>query len=138
MREKIARFMYGRYGADEFSKFLLHMTLVSCVISVVLNLFHIRFLSTLCYWIALALIVYSYTRMFSRNISKRYDENQKFLFRKMAFVRRFKSERIVMKQRRYYHFYRCPSCNQRIRIPKGKGKIEIRCPKCSTTFIKKS
>lgn len=138
MRDKLARFMYGRYGVDQFSKFLLQSTLVLCVLSVVFSLFRISLLSSLCYWISLVLIVYSYIRIFSRNITKRYNENQKFLYKKMAFDRKFKSEKSIMMQRRYYHFYRCPSCNQRIRIPRGKGKIEIRCPKCSMTFIKKS
>lgn len=132
------RFMYGRYGSDEFSRFLLQCTLVTCILSVILSLFGLRSLSSICYWISIILIIYSYTRMFSRNIQKRYDENQKFLFKKMAFMKKFNSEKSIMKQRKEYHFYRCPSCNQRIRIPRGKGRIEIRCPKCSTTFIKKS
>lgn len=138
MREKFIRFMYGRYGSDEFSRFLLQCTLVTCILSVILSLFGLRSLSSICYWISIILIIYSYTRMFSRNIQKRYDENQKFLFKKMAFMKKFNSEKSIMKQRKEYHFYRCPSCNQRIRIPRGKGRIEIRCPKCSTTFIKKS
>lgn len=138
MRDRFARFMYGRYGSDEFSKFLLQCTLVLCVLSVVLNLLGIRTVASLCYWIAMIVIIYTYIRMFSRNIQKRYDENQKFLLKKMAFMRKFHSEKSIMSQRKYYHFYRCPSCRQRIRIPKGKGKIEIRCPKCNTTFIKKS
>lgn len=138
MREKFMRFMYGRYGSDEFSRFLLQCTLVTCILSVILSLFGLRSLSSICYWISIILIIYSYTRMFSRNIQKRYDENQKFLFKKMAFMKKFNSEKSIMKQRKEYHFYRCPSCNQRIRIPRGKGRIEIRCPKCSTTFIKKS
>lgn len=138
MREKLTKFMYGRYGSDDLSKFLLQSTIVVCVFSVVFRLFHAHTLSTLLYWIALALIIYTYIRMFSKNIQKRYDENQKFLLKKMTYTRKFKSEISIMKQRRFYHFYRCPSCNQRIRIPRGKGKIEIRCPKCNMTFIKKS
>lgn len=138
MRDKIARFMYGRYGADEFSKFLFHSTLLLFVLCIILNLFRLNLIAHLCYWAGFMLIIYSYTRMFSKNISKRYTENQKFLLKKMNIIKKFNSEKAIVGQRKDYHFYRCPSCHQRIRIPRGKGRIEIRCPKCSTTFIKKS
>ena len=76
--------------------------------------------------------------MFSKNIQKRYQENNKYLSLKASFLRKFQREKEIFSQRRCYHFYRCPRCRQRIRIPRGKGRIEIRCPKCSQTFIKKS
>lgn len=138
MRDKFMRFMYGRYGADELSKFLFKITIGLCFISLFLNIFHLRAISSVCYWLAFLALIYTYVRMFSKNIQKRYDENQRFLYKKSIFMRKFNTEKSIMSQRKYYHFYRCPSCNQRIRIPKGKGKIEIRCPKCNTTFIKKS
>ncbi len=76
--------------------------------------------------------------MFSRNVRKRYDENVRFLNKTAKIRGFFKSQKNLMAQRKDYHIYTCPGCKQKIRIPRGKGKIEIRCPKCGTTFIKKS
>jgi len=131
MREKLQRFMMGRYGVDQFSKFLIGVALVLWV----LNMFTHRFFL---YVLALALMVYTYYRMFSRNIQKRYQENQKFLQIKNKLVRKFKSEKEIMKQRKTHHIYRCPGCRQKIRVPRGKGRICITCPKCKIQFTKTS
>ena len=134
MREKLAKLMYGRCGVDQLGRAMLIFALVLCVLS----LFVPRRLSGIIYYISLILIILMYIRMFSKNIQKRYQENNKYLSLKASFLRKFQREKEIFSQRRFYHFYRCPRCRQRIRIPRGKGRIEIRCPKCSQTFIKKS
>ena len=134
LREKLAKLMYGRYGVDQLGRAMLIFALVLCVLS----LFVPRRLSGIIYYISLIFIILMYIRMFSKNIQKRYQENNKYLSLKASFLRKFQREKEIFSQRRFYHFYRCPRCRQRIRIPRGKGRIEIRCPKCSQTFIKKS
>ena len=91
-------------------------------------------------WFLLAVIgiVYNYFRMFSKNISKRYAENQKYLKMTAGIRRKLASWKSQLAQRKIYHIYRCPGCKQKIRVPRGRGKIEIRCPKCNTRFVKKS
>mgnify|MGYP000175811789 FL=1 len=88
--------------------------------------------------VGLAAIIYTYFRMLSRNIQKRYAENQKYLSMTAKIRQWFRKEKNMMEQRKTHHIYTCPSCGQKIRIPRGKGKIEIDCPKCHTKFIKKS
>lgn len=123
--------MMGRYGTDEFSKFVLGLA----VAVMVLNLFlRIGLLNTL----VLVLLVYVYFRMFSRNIQKRYEENVKYLQMKGRIVSVFQKEKRMAQDRKVNHIYKCPSCKQKIRVPRGKGKICITCPKCRTEFTKKS
>ena len=90
------------------------------------------------YLLALALMVYSYFRIFSRNRAKRYAENAVYLQKTAKLRNRFATFSRDMRTRRTHHIYRCPDCRQKIRIPKGKGRVAVRCPKCSTEFIKKS
>ena len=124
-RNKFSNFMYGRYGIDNLSRFMLGFTFVLCILS-----FFIRGrLNGLLSFLIFVSIIIIYFRMFSRNIYKRAAE-------------RFKNSRQNAEkyatQRKYYKFFKCPGCGQKIRIPKGHGKIEIRCPKCNTRFIKRS
>ena len=135
MKEKFIRFMHGRYGIDQFSKFLLILGVVVVLLSSFLSRNPVGLVFYLIGW---ALVIYCYFRMFSRNTSKRYAENQAFLAKTYKIRTFFSQQKNIWKQRRVYHIYTCPNCRQKIRIPRGKGKIEIRCPKCSTTFIKKS
>lgn len=131
MKEKFQRFMIGRYGNDEFSKFLTIVALILCIIELFTNNLIINS-------IILVLLFYLYFRMFSRNYNKRYAENQKYLQIKNKIVAKFNSEKSMMQQRKTHHIYKCPTCGQKIRIPRGKGRICITCPKCKTEFTKKS
>ena len=131
MKEKFRRFMTGRYGADQLSQFLM----IAAVVCMFISLFSRQ---GIFYWFALALIIYSYFRMFSKNYTKRYQENQRYMkyySRVQTFLWKKKSE---LKTRKTHHIYKCPNCRQKIRVPKGKGKIAITCPKCRTEFIKNS
>lgn len=131
MKEKLIRFMAGRYGLDSFGK----ATIIAALIAVVLaSLFDTPILSVLA-WV---LIIYAYFRMFSRNIYKRSTENQVYLAKTRKIRTWLSVQKNLWQQRKTHHIYKCPTCHQKIRVPKGKGKIEIRCPKCQTHFIKKS
>ena len=123
--------MQGRYGADQMGQMLSAVSMVFLILSL---------FSRNQGWFLLALIgiVYNYFRMFSKNISKRYAENQKYLTMTAGIRRKIASWKSQLAQRKIYHIYRCPGCKQKIRVPRGRGKIEIRCPKCNTRFVKKS
>lgn len=130
MKEKLYRFMQGRYGNDHLNRFLMILVLVCFVLSM---------LGGRTFYVAgTALLIYAYFRMLSRNIYKRRNENSVYMRYEYKVKQSFYTFKRDMQQRKTHHIYRCPSCRQKIRVPRGKGKIEIRCPKCSQTFIKKS
>jgi len=134
MRNLFYRFFQGRYGAygtDRLSKTLLVIAAVLLLLSYVTPL---GFL----YYLAFALVIYCYFRLFSRNIPKRYRENEYFVKHTDGFFNFFKNFSYNISQMKMYHIYKCPDCKQKIRIPRGKGKIAVRCPKCGKEFIKHS
>ena len=131
MRERFSRFMAGRHGSDELSQFLSYVALACMLLALVFRKGHWNI-------IILALLVVCYYRIFSKNHQKRYEENQKFLAARARFLSWFQKEKYLLGQRKDYRIYTCPGCKQKIRIPKGKGKIVVKCPKCHTEFTKKS
>lgn len=131
MKRRWMEFMSGRYGADQLSRFTLAVSLVLLVANIFTNL-------RIVYLAALVVLAWCYYRMFSRNIAKRSAENQKYLNAVWKLKVRFGKFRNRVVQSKDYHIYKCPSCGQKIRIPRGKGKICITCPKCRTEFQKKS
>ncbi len=128
-RDKFQRFMQGRYGTDDLGKFTIYAGMIFCILSLFTRNGIINILATI-------FLVISYVRMFSRKIYKRHAENQKYLAMKNKVVHALHLERLG--QMKYYCFFKCPTCKQTVRVPRGKGKIKIHCPKCHTDFIKKS
>lgn len=136
MKEKFAKFMAGRYGTDRLNLFLIIVILVCSLIE--LGLGKNPYLNILLSSWELLLMIVIFLRMFSRNISQRYAENQKYLALENKVRHFFGAQKYRYQQRKEFHIYACPQCKQKIRIPRGKGKICIRCPKCGTEFVKKS
>ena len=131
MRNRFQQFMYGRYGMDQLNRFLSTVALIVLVVSIFVRRPIVEI-------VALALLFWCYYRMFSKNISKRYAENQKYLGYTQKIRSRFTREKNMMEQRKTHHIYTCPGCGQKIRIPRGKGqKVEIECPKCHAKFVKR-
>ena len=130
MREKLRRFLWGRYGNDNFNRFLMTASLVCLLLSMI---FRGPF-----YLLALILLGYSYFRMFSRNIARRSEENRRYLSKSAKARNTLDKKKREFAQRKQYRFFRCPACRQKIRIPRGHGRIAITCRKCGNEFIGKS
>ncbi len=131
MKERFRRFMAGRYGNDGFNQFLSIVSMVFLVLALLTK-------ASLFYYVALGVLFYSYFRMFSRNISKRTAENYKYYTLQnevSAWQRKQKSKWAGRKQ---YRYFTCPQCRQQLRVPRGRGRIQINCPRCGNQFIKKS
>ena len=131
MREKLRRFMIGRYGSDGLNQFLSIASLVLLLIAIVSRI-------SLFTWLSAAPLLFCCYRTFSRNISKRTEENYKFYTLKDRVDNKFRGLKEQWANRKVYHYYRCPQCRQKLRVPRGRGRIQISCPRCGTQFIKKS
>ena len=135
LKEKLARFMYGRYGSDRLNIFMVIVLLVCAVINLFVRTGYFSVLLTSWEFLLLILI---YFRMFSRKVNKRFAENYKYLSIKNKFTGFFKKKAQRIKQSKTHRFYKCPGCKTVVRVPKGKGKIKITCPKCGHQFIKRT
>lgn len=125
----LRKFMYGRYGTDQLSMTLIVISLILSLLAPVFKLPPSIFL---------VLLFIAYFRVFSKNINKRYRENQKFLETFKPITSRFNKLKRRMKSRKNYKYFRCKNCKQEIRVPKGKGKIRVTCPNCGEKTIKKT
>lgn len=151
-----ANLMRGRYGNDNLNRFLL-------IVSVILIIADMFVRRRLLYMLAVLILIYVYCRMFSRNINARYRENQKFL----QFTAKFRrnggpgnasyggaygggrygnaansgsagwGRKAKPAKDRDHKIFKCPVCGEKLRVPKGAGKISITCPYCGEKFIKK-
>ncbi len=139
MKEWFNKFIQGRYGGDEYGRHLSVIAIVFLLLSVLFyNILQITIASSICFVIGMGIIFRCYYRMFSKDITHRTAENEKYLASK-AETDKLKAQRKARaEQKNTYKFFKCPNCKVYNRIPKGKGKVEITCPKCGEKFIRKS
>ena len=130
MREKIQRFMCGRYGMDRLNQILMFCAFVCLLFSF--------FGSGFSYIIATVAMIYAYFRMFSKNITQRSQENERYLKQELKMRGLLGKWKKTLGQRKNYHIYKCTNCGQKLRVPRGRGKIAISCRKCGNEFMKKS
>ena len=137
-RQKFQNFMMGRYGMDQLNLF---MTGLALVLTLLAGITGWGILST----VGTILLVVTIFRSYSRNISARYQENVKFMpyWQKMMNLwyrlkQWFRQKQQQWKDRKTHRYFSCPNCHQTLRVPKGKGKIKISCPKCRTELIRKT
>ena len=119
----LRRFMDGRYGTDKLNSMILWVGVGVCLVSLFIRFPLINLILTLLSYILMGIAIF---RTLSRNTYKRYQENRKYLM----LVQRLKD--------REHRYFSCPRCKQSVRVPRGKGKIAISCPKCREKFIKKT
>lgn len=137
------RFMSGRYGvADGLSIALIGIMLILSLLGMFTGWQILYLLS----YIPLGLYLY---RTFSRDIYRRQEENRKFMEFAGPFWRRLKQNgfhlrekwnhlRLRFRERKTHLFLKCPNCKQTLRLPRGKGRLKVTCPKCKTVFLKKT
>jgi hypothetical protein len=130
MREKMARFMAGRYGGDQLNRF---MAVGGCIVFIA-GMFAGGKAGLVLYTVALGGLVWTYFRIFSRNIYKRRAENERYLRVRNRLLSGLRLRKERWNQRRDYKFFTCPACHTTLRVPKGKGKINIVCRKCGNSF----
>ncbi|MBR2861524.1 MAG: hypothetical protein IKB86_06775 [Clostridia bacterium] len=136
MRDKLIKFMYGRYGVDELGKVMLGCALVLSVVSMIFNLFW-PLGSVICSSVSFAFMFLIIFRAFSKNINRRVMENHKYLARTEKLRGKLKFYRTMFNERKNYAYIKCPNCKNYSRVPKGKGKIKITCRVCKKQFEKK-
>ena len=130
-RAAVSRFMSGRYGSDQLN---LTMVIGALIVTTIGSLTGVYFLTLA----ADALLLLAIFRMFSKDRYRRAHENQVYL-EKTQKVRRAATEWVNrVTNSRKYHYYTCPKCKQRLRVPRGVGNITITCKQCGTKFDKKA
>lgn len=140
-RFKLAQFFQGRTGVDNLARTTM---IIALLLTIVTTFTH----NPIVYIISLLFYFYTLWRIMSKNYQKRYYENQKFMQLmspvRIAFLniknrikRGISKVAYDKKQREIYTIFYCPTCKQKLRAPKGRGKIQVTCHSCHTTFIKK-
>ena len=123
----LSRFMYGRYGADQFSRAIIMLSLVLLILGQLT-------VSILLIYLSFAGYVYAIFRMFSRNIDKRAQENEAYLQKTAKWRTEYAQAKVRFRNRKQYKYFKCPQCRTRMRLTRGSGEKQITCRNCQHTF----
>ena len=131
IRASLARFMSGRYGADQLSYAMVILALVMTVVGALSGLGLLTLMAD-------ALLIVMFVRMLSKDRYRRAHENQVYL-EKTQNVRRAVTEWMNrVKNSKKYRYFTCPKCKARLRVPRGVGNVTITCKSCGNKFDKKA
>lgn len=134
IRNFFSRLMYGRYGSDQLNNFLLILFWIFWIVNIFVgNTIASSILGTLS-WLAILVALF---RMLSRNYGRRSAENDRFLKFAGPTIHWCKRKRNQARDKDHRYF-KCPTCAQVLRVPRGKGKISITCRNCGTIFQEKT
>ena len=131
IRNFLRNFMAGRYGPD-------HLNVAMIVLSLVLYLLFVILHFVVLMYISYGILAFSVFRMLSRNITRRRAENDRFIRYWWPVRTKVSRSWSNIRHGKTHKFLKCPGCKNTLRVPSGKGKIQITCPKCGERFIKKS
>jgi len=129
LKQKLTEFMRGRYGSDELNRALIILWMILAVINMFVT-------SKIIYLITLAIAVFAFFRMFSRNIYARQKENAKYKPIEDKAKQKLSLYKRMFAERKTHRYIKCPKCRAVLRVPYKKGKHTTVCPKCGERFDK--
>ena len=136
---KIQQFMTGRYGSDQFTWFLSISGIMLSFLSNILRFFRSFYIAgKIIYFIGILMILYGLIRAFSKNYEARRKELNWYLLVSAKPRAGIKLVANKMRDRKTHRYFKCKNCRTVMRVPKGRGKIEITCPKCRAKVVKKT
>ncbi len=131
MHARMQRFMYGRYGSDELTLCLMGAALIFLLLSGFRVLWFF-------YFIGAALLVWAAFRSLSRNLAARRRERSRYL-RIIAKPKSFfKLQKNKFRDRKTHKYFHCAHCRAVLRVPRGKGTLDVTCPRCHKITVKKT
>ncbi|OTN89785.1 hypothetical protein A5819_002283 [Enterococcus sp. 7E2_DIV0204] len=127
---KIQKLLVERYAQmDRLNNMLMKSTLVLLLLNLVLP-------TSIAFWLAVALLIWINYRFFSKRIYPRSNENTRYILKMQQLRKKFNRVKERVNTRKTYTFFKCPTCKQQLRAPKGKGKIKVTCSSCKQQFTK--
>lgn len=129
--DRVRRLLYGRYGPDQLMWALLVLVGIFMLL---------RWLTGWRMWwiFSVLMLAICYLRVFSHDIMRRRAENEWFLRLWRPVARRISLAREAARNVKTHRHFHCPKCGQPLRVPRGRGRLEIRCPRCGYCFKRRT
>ena len=126
-QRKVVEWLRGRQGPDDLAIFSVNLAVVLVLVNVFARQSWLG-------WLALALVLYAMFRIQSKNLGARARENESFLKTLGPARPWIQNPKAALAERKAYKHASCPHCKQRVRVPRGKGRLRVTCPACHTKF----